>query len=560
MLPSIVQYRRTFAPIYLVRNLKLRFALAAILQRVSAQSVQNSGQRSPARICGRRREFSIRSGLDSHRAVDFWSFGTVFRFASKSSAMPLGKSRHFGACTGKFSAQSCCKSRPARGWILSATGGWRSYDGNRNPQIIVGEFMRSCCSKSLRALALFAIATLSAAPVHAEPVGRPNAESAAAPRVFVLDAEILQANKRLLREGDRNLAAGLAQLKREADEALDMRPLTVTDKDFTPPSGDKHDYMSQAPYFWADPDKADGLPYIRKDGERNPEIRKFRNHDAFNRLMASVEVLALASYFTDDEKYANKAAELLRVWFLNPETKMNPNLQHAQAIPGITTGRGIGLIETASLPKLLDAVALLEQSKALSDEDRRGLRDWFSQFLDWMLESRNGKEEANAKNNHGTFYDVQTAALALHLGKPELATTILKRVPTKRIAVQIQPDGRQPLELVRTKAWGYSTSNLNGLLTLARLGEHVNVDLWTFETDDGRSLRKAIDFLLPYALGDKAWDYQQLGGLQPRALANAVRKATLKCNDDRYRAAAKKLAREDAGGWNALLRAKSNDN
>jgi hypothetical protein len=424
-----------------------------------------------------------------------------------------------------------------------------------------GDFMPCFGFKTFCFLALV-VSIAQTLPAFAEDVPSSN-ESVAKeklPRVFVLDAELLRANKQLLRDHDKDADAAFAKLRQEADELLSMQPLSVLDKDFTPPSGDKHDYMSQAPYFWADPNAADGLPYIRKDGERNPEIRKFRNHDNFSKLITSAETLALAWYFTDDGKYANKATELLRVWFLAPETKMNPNMQFAQAIPGITQGRGIGIIETASLPKLLDAVSILENSKSFTAEDDRGLREWFSQFLTWMLDSRNGKEESNAKNNHGTFYDVQTASLALFLDKRDLAETILKRVPTKRIAVQVEPDGRQPLELVRTKAWGYSTSNLNGLVTLARLGEHVNVDLWAFETEDGRSLHKAIDFLLPYALGEKAWDYQQLGGLQPRAMLNAVRRAAIKTGDERYRAAVAKLAPEDSGGWNSLIRAKDSAN
>src|SRR5262249_10127801 len=152
-----------------------------------------------------------------------------------------------------------------------------------------GDFMQiRFRSPLLKRLALFAAAALFAAQAQAQ----------SAPRVFVLDAETLQTNKRLLGEGDKTLAAALVQLKREADDALAMQPLTVMDKAFTPPSGDKHDYMSQVPYFWADSSKPDGLPYLRKDGERNPEIRKFRNHDAFNKLMATTEVLSLAWYFT----------------------------------------------------------------------------------------------------------------------------------------------------------------------------------------------------------------------------------------------------------------------
>ncbi len=314
--------------------------------------------------------------------------------------------------------------------------------------------------------------------------------------------------------------------------------------------------MSQAPYFWPDPTKSNGLPYIRRDGERNPEINKYRNHGDMSRMVNAVDMLTLAYYFTGKEQYAAKATELLRAWFLNPETKMNPNLQYAQAIPGISKGRGIGLIETASLPKIVDAIGLMQGSPSWTEADQHGMEEWLGQFLTWMLESHNGRDESAARNNHGTMYDLQTVSLAYFLGQQDLAKSILQRVGPKRIAVQIQPDGRQPLELARTKAWGYSLSNLNGLLSLARLAENADLDLWNFETADGRSIRQAIDFLLPYAAGEKKWDYQQLGGWSGRGMLSILQRAAIKYHDDRYRAVAEQLGANQASNWNVLLRTK----
>ena len=288
-------------------------------------------------------------------------------------------------------------------------------------------------------------------------------------RVFLLDARHLLATRQRIRDGDKQLDSALTQLRRDAQKALSTAPQSVVTKAATPPSGDKHDYMSQAPYFWPNPKTADHLPYIRRDGERNPEINKISDHQSMDRMVSAVETLALAYFFESDETCAAKAAQLLRAWFIDPATRMNPNLQYAQAIPGVNTGRGIGLIETRGLTRVVDANGLLGGSKAWTDPDQRNLEQWFAEFLLWMLESNNGRDEAAAKNNHGTYYDLQVSAFALFVGKTDLAIHILETARAKRVATQIEPVGRQPLELVRTKAWSYSVGNLDGLTLLATI-------------------------------------------------------------------------------------------
>ena len=376
----------------------------------------------------------------------------------------------------------------------------------------------------------------------------------AAPRLFLLDAMQLEKIRRAIREGDKTLAAPLSRLERDARKALADGPFSIVGKAVTPPSGDKHDYMSQAPYFWADPKSPNGLPYIRRDGERNPEINKITDHRSLDDLENSVETLALAYYFKGDEIYATKAVQLLRAFFLDPATRMNPNLEYAQYIPGVNTGRGIGLIETRGLTRVVDAIGLLAGSKALSAGDERGLRDWFGKFLQWMQESRNGREEAAAKNNHGTYYDVQVVSFALFVGKQEFAVEVLRAAKQKRIAVQIEPDGRQPLELARTKAWGYSNGNLDGLMQLATLGERVGVDLWNFQTTDGRSIRKALDFLVPTAIGQAKWQYQELDGVKPEMLFPLMRRAAKIYQDKPYQTSMSKVPAVDLADRSRLLR------
>ncbi len=371
-------------------------------------------------------------------------------------------------------------------------------------------------------------------------------------RVLLLNPKSLAAAKQRVQEHDPSLSPAISKLQRDAEKALNVGPLSVTTKDVSPPSGDKHDYMSQAPYFWPDPGKPNGLPYIRRDGERNPEIDKINNHRVKDQMEDAVETLSLAYYFLGNEAYAEKATQLLRAFFLDPASRMNPNLQFAQGIPGINTGRGIGLIETRGLTRVVDAIGLLEGSKSWTTADQRGMQEWFSKFLQWMLESKNGRDESAAKNNHGTYYDVQVVSFALFLGKRELARDVLLTARSKRIALQIEADGRQPLELARTRAWGYSCGNLDGLMLLARLGENVGVDLWNYQTADGRSIRKALDFLVPFAFGQK-WTYQQLGEWPPQQLFPLIRRAANKYSDDEIRSAFDKLPPVQAEDRTRLL-------
>jgi hypothetical protein len=360
------------------------------------------------------------------------------------------------------------------------------------------------------------------------------------PRVFLLDSAELASIRMEDPKNPRRIEIVNAAVA-EADRAMKEGPFSVMDKSVTPPSGDKHDYMSQAPYFWPDPTKPDGLPYIRRDGEHNPEIRKITDHDEWGRMSADARALALAYYFTGKPEYAERASLLLRTWFLNPATKMNPNLEFGQGIPGINTGRGIGIIESRFLVDDTDAVGLLAGSKAWTTADSDGMADWMKKYLTWMRTSDKGKAEAAAKNNHGTWYDLQVTDFALFLGDAQLAKETLEGVKTRRIAVQIEPDGRQPLELARTNAWGYSNGNLDGLCKLATLGVEAGVDLWHFRTADGRSIQAAVDFLAPYAAGEKKWDYQQIGGFHADAMAASLWRAAEAYHDPKYSALAEKL-------------------
>lgn len=362
------------------------------------------------------------------------------------------------------------------------------------------------------------------------------AGAAEGPRTIALRADALVAARAELGRGDPRLAAPLARLRAEAGQLLKRNPASVLDKTHTAASGDKHDYFSFAPYWWPDPQKPDGLPYIRDDGKVNPTARRGTDRTPFGDTCTAVETLGLAFWFTGDERYAQKAATLTRTWFLDPATRMNPNLEHAQAIPGINHGRGIGIIESRGLLPLIDGLALLAGSPAWTAPDAAAMNAWLAAYYGWLTTSKHGRDEAAAENNHGSWWDVQTVALALALGRADDAKQILTAAPVKRIARQIEPDGRQPLELARTKSLSYSLFNLEALLLLARFGENVGVDLWAFSTADGRSLRTALRYLAPYADPAMEWPKQDIEAADRVRLLPLLLEALRHGDDPRFRA------------------------
>jgi len=301
----------------------------------------------------------------------------------------------------------------------------------------------------------------------------------------------------------------LKGIVKDADKLLESKPGSVMDKNQTPPSGNKHDYMSLAPYYWPDPTKPNGLPYIRKDGEHNPEIHDIKDHECSNNLEKAVKKLALAYYFTHKEQYATKAATYLQVWFLDSATKMNPNLNYAQAVKGVNDGRGIGIIETSYLVNVLNSVQLLKGSPSWSDKENTELQTWVDAYLQWMLINKNGLDEQHAKNNHGIWYDTQILGQGIYLGKLDFVKEYINKTTIPRIAQQMEADGKQPLELERATALGYSTFCLEAWFTAAILAEKVDIDIWNYTSPDGKSIKKAFDWLLPFAMGEKPWNYQQ---------------------------------------------------
>jgi len=342
----------------------------------------------------------------------------------------------------------------------------------------------------------------------------------------------------------------------EANKLLKAEIHTVVEKAVLPPSNDRHDYMSLSTYYWPDPAKPDGLPYVLRDGETNPEIHSIPDKANFQRLLGAVSVLALAYFYTDNEVYAEKSTAMLRAWFVNPETRMNPNLNFAQAVKGKNDGTKSGIIDVRELVKLPETMALLGKSSTLTGQDKKAVQAWCAEFLEWLLTSKNGQEEGQAANNHGTWYDALTTALALYADKKEAAGLLIRK-SYDRIAIQIEPDGRQLLELKRTKALGYSLFNLEGWFAIGLLARSAGCtdlktgqDFWTYQTNDGRSLKKALEWVLPFALGHgqgekeaaAKFGFPQIKPIEKRELYCLLADAYALSGDDKYKGLIQKLA------------------
>lgn len=364
------------------------------------------------------------------------------------------------------------------------------------------------------------------------------------PDLWIWNADKLARQRQAAEEG--HLSPALVALREEADDALAFAPVSVVDKDIVPPSGDKHDYMSVGPYWWPDPDTPDGLPYIRRDGEVNPDRHQYDNAKLAP-MCERVEALALAAYVFQSEMYAQHATKLLRVWFLNAETKMNPHLEFGQGIPGRCDGRGIGIIDTAgTFTRLVDALGVLAESDAWTAEDDAGLKAWMRDYLTWLLESEKGQDEANTTNNHAVYFDMQAMALALYTEQTDVAKHIAEAVPQRRIQTQIEPDGEQPHELARTRSRSYSLMNTRGFVQLALLARHVDVDLWAYESDEGRSIPKAVAWFIPYIRNEKEWSWEQISDFDNAAYVTLYRQVNGCFPDPVYDAILAELPTNDA--------------
>lgn len=327
--------------------------------------------------------------------------------------------------------------------------------------------------------------------------------------------------------------SALEHLKRLADDWLEAPALSVANKRHPAPSRDAHDYVSMGPYWWPDPLRPDGLPYVRRDGEVNPQFYEY-DSTALEALCFAVPHLVLYALGADSSRHAQQAGKLLWSWFLDPATRMNPHLNYAQFIPGITDGRPIGIIDTSSLVILIEATKYLPFNSEWTPAYLAALKGWFSNYLDWLLEGPFGPRERDELNNHGTWYDVQVASYAMFCDRPEVARQQIQSYTIPRILGQIEADGKQPRELARTLSLTYSTFNLLAFAFLALIARGLAIDLWTESGPAQGRLLKALEWLEPYYVGQQKWRGEQIHAFDTSSAAPLFYLAWLGTENTRF--------------------------
>ncbi|KAM0420390.1 hypothetical protein ACHAPT_011810 [Fusarium lateritium] len=335
------------------------------------------------------------------------------------------------------------------------------------------------------------------------------------PETAILDGQRLLNAKIALSVRETSTALALHSLIEQADSWLELGPWAVTSKKEAGPSGSKHDYVSQGPYWWPS-NSEDKCPFEFRDGQRNPELEKWPDASNSFKMMQSSYILSLAWYYTGNKAYAKHASLILKTWFLNRLTRMTPHMEYAQMVPcdGQSNHGYGGIIEfSQAYSSVLDAVAILSDSEApgWSSSNTRDFKKWNKEFLSWFINSENGKKASAATNNHGTFYKMNTASIAYFVKDSKTARKLLLEL-RDTIDHDIAANGTQPSELWRSRPWHYSNFNLVAFTRAAELGKKVDVDIWGYVGSDGQSVLKAIEFLIPAAVrGKDAWPYKDMG-------------------------------------------------
>ncbi|RFS15153.1 alginate lyase family protein [Emticicia sp. C21] len=297
------------------------------------------------------------------------------------------------------------------------------------------------------------------------------------------------------------------QILSQADWAMKQAPVTVTASSSIRSQGTIHDFYSEGDYWWPDPANPDG-PYIQKDGLTNPD--NFVAHRlAVIRFSKIIGSLASAYVLTNNPQYVAQASKHLEAWFVNPATRMNPSLLYAQAITRKVSGRGIGIIDTIHLMEVAQGIIKMEKAANIDKKLLADIKNWFAEYLNWLTTHPYGKEEMEAKNNHGTCWVMQVASFAKLTNNQNLLEFCRNRYKTVLLPRQMAANGSFPLELGRTKPYGYSLFNLDAMVMICQILSTEQDNLWEFSTPEGQTIKKGIEFMYPYVADKSKWSFKQ---------------------------------------------------
>lgn len=303
-------------------------------------------------------------------------------------------------------------------------------------------------------------------------------------------------------------------LEKQTTAALTAGPWSVT---YHRPSGiveaGPNDYVSEGPYWWPDP-KDPTAPYIRKDGQRNPN-RFMGNRSDLGNMCTAVLSLGMGAYFLENHACPERANKVLSVWFVDPKTRMSPHLEHGQLTRGHDTGRGTGMIDTVSLIHAAQGITLMEFAGGLDAGVAAAVRQWFADYLKWATTSEKGLSEKKSGNNHATWWTAQMAAYAAFTGNATASQMCWDHYRSYLVPTEIQPDGSCPREEARTASLGYSSMNLDAFSTICRIAQEDGMDLWHYKTPKGTGVTTAFDYLIPYLLDPRKWTKQQINPYSP---------------------------------------------
>jgi len=327
------------------------------------------------------------------------------------------------------------------------------------------------------------------------------------PRTFVSEEESDPIHSAIIRKEAWTLDPA-RRLRGEAEKRLKEGPWTVTSERPEGVDIDERDYYSEAPYWW--PNSEDpSAPYIRRDGQTNP-ARFTANKIALNAMADAVFTLGSAAYFLNEPRYARRAARDIHVWFVDPNTRMNPNLDYSQAIRNTNLGRGAGIVDGRAFIRVVQGMEFLAQTGAWEARDETAARKWFEQYLHWLTHSKNGEDEKRAGNNHATWWTAQVAAIASFVENKTEEQAAFDYYRDHIFARQIDANGSAPREESRTKSLWYSAFNLEACTTVCRIAQMHGVDLWNVKAKNGASISTVIDYLEPYLTDPKKWQKEQI--------------------------------------------------